>query len=152
MAYLILFAGLVLTLLAARVLARKQQNTSFDDSLRVEVDRPLNRELVALYELQESVDTALADLDEKNQAFSYLAQKLEKQRETVDFRLQQLERLISRAEAVLNSPASRTTVEPWRVRHEQVYSLSDQGKSIPDVAVELGIGRGEVELILGLRK
>jgi hypothetical protein len=153
MAYVVLFAGLLLALLAARELARKQQKNTFDEALRVEVDRPLNRELVALYELQESVEGALADLEEKTQVFGYLAARLEKQRETVDFRLQQMERLIARAEAVLNSPAgARNTDQPWRVRHEQVYSLHDQGRTVADVATELGIGRGEVELILGLRK
>lgn len=153
MAYMVLFAGLALALLAARELARKQQKNTFDEALRVEVDRPLNRELVALYELQESVESALADLEEKTQVFGYLAARLEKQRETVDFRLQQMERLIARAEAVLNSPAgTRTSDQPWRARHEQVYSLHDQGKTVADVATELGIGRGEVELILGLRK
>jgi len=153
MAYLVLFAGLALAVAAARMLARKQQKDTFDEALRVEVDRPLNRELVALYELQESVEGALADLEEKTQVFGYLAGRLEKQRETVDFRLQQMEKLIARAEAVLNSPANgRTSEKPWRVRHEQVYSLYDEGRTVADVATELGIGRGEVELILGLRK
>ncbi len=154
MAYVVLFAGLALALLAARQLAGKQQKDTFDEALRVEVDRPLNRELVALYELQESVEGALADLEEKTQVFGYLAGRLEKQRETIDFRLQQMERLIARAEAVLSSPASARTPadQPWRVRHEQVYSLYDQGRSVADVAAELGIGRGEVQLILGLRK
>ena len=153
MAYLLLFAGLALAVLAARMLARKQQKNSFDEVYRVEVDRPLNRELVALYELQESVESTLADLEEKTQVFSYLAGRLEKQRETVDFRLQQMERLIARAEAVLNSPhGNRTSEQPWRERHEQVYRHFDQGMTVADVATELGIGRGEVELILGLRK
>jgi hypothetical protein len=154
MAYLLLFAGLAIALLAARMLAKKQQkNSSFDEVYRVAVDRPLNRELVALYELQESVESALADLEEKTQVFSYLAGRLEKQRETVDFRLQQMERLITRAEAVLNSPhGNRASEQPWRERHEQVYHHFDQGMTVTDVATELGIGRGEVELILGLRK
>jgi hypothetical protein len=154
MAYVVFFAGLALALLAARMLVRKQQKDNFDEALRVEVDRPLNRELVALYELQESVESALADLEEKTQVFGYLASRLEKQRETVEFRLQQMERLIARSEAVLSSPAATRTSagQPWRVRHEQVYTLYDQGRSVPEVAAELGIGRGEVELILGLRK
>jgi hypothetical protein len=151
MAYLLLVAGLALAVWAAAKLAQKK-NEPFDDALRAEVDRPLNRELVVLFDLQESVESALAELDEKNQVFHHLVSRLEKQREAVEFRLQQLERLSSRAEAVLSKPAGTTVVEPSYNKHQQVYRLSDQGMDVPDVAVELGIGRGEVELILGLRR
>jgi paraquat-inducible protein B len=151
MAYVLLLAGLVLALAAATKLVQKKKEP-FDDALRAEVDRPLNRELVALFELQESVEAALAELDEKNQVFHHLVSRLEKQREAVEFRLQQLERLITRAEAVLNNPVNRAVPENGRIRHEQVYRLADEGKNVADVAMELGIGRGEVELILGLRK
>lgn len=152
MVYLLFFTGLVLTLLAARKLDKKKKEP-FDDALRAEVDRPLNRELVVLYQLQESVEANLAELDEKNQVFHHLVTRLEKQRETVDFRMQQLERLISRAEAVLNNPAGRAASEnPHRYQHQQVYQLYDRGLDVADVAVELGLGRGEVELILGLRR
>ncbi|MDW7651472.1 MAG: hypothetical protein SCK29_02610 [Bacillota bacterium] len=151
MAYLLLLAGLALSVWAAAKLTQKK-NEPFDDALRVEVDRPLNRELVVLYDLQESVESALTELDEKNQIFHHLVARLEKQRESVEFRLQQLDRLISRAEAVLNNPAGRSAAEPVRGNHQQVYRLSDQGKEVAEVAAELGIGRGEVELILGLRK
>lgn len=151
MAYLLFFAGLALALFAAAKLVQKKKEP-FDDALRAEVDRPLNRELVALYELQETVEAALNELDEKNQVFQHLVTRLEKQRESVEFRLQQLERLISRAEAVLHNPVNRTVPENGRLKHEQVYRLADEGKNVADVAMELGIGRGEVELILGLRK
>lgn len=151
MAYLLLIVGLALTFWAARSLVQNNR-VPFDDALRAEVDRPLNRELVTLYELQESVEAALAELDEKTQVFNYLAGRLEKQRETVDFRLQQMERLINRAEAVLNNPPGRAAIEPHRVRNEQVYKLYDGGMDVADVAAQLGMGRGEVELILGLRK
>lgn len=151
MAYILLLAGIALSLIAAGKLAQKKSEP-FDDVLRAEVDRPLKRELVALFDLQESVESALAELDEKNQVFHHLVARLEKQREAVEYRLQQLDRLISRAEAVLNKPVAREAYEPGRIMHQQVYQLYDQGKAVTDVAVELGIGRGEVELILGLRK
>lgn len=151
MAYLLLFVGLALSLLAARKLSEGKKEP-FDAALRAEVDRPLNRELVTMFELQESVESALEELDEKNQVFQHLVSRLEKQRESVEFRLQQMERLISRTEAVLSNTAERRTAEPRRVSHEQVYRLFDEGMNAADVAVELGMGRGEVELILGLRK
>jgi hypothetical protein len=151
MAYLLLLVGLVLCLMASRQLVQKKK-ISFDDSLRTEVDRPLNCELVTLYELQGSVEDALQELDEKNQVFNHLVSRLEKQRETIDFRLQQMERLIGRTEAVLNNPPGRNDTQTRRFQHEQVYSLYDQGLEVADVALKLGIGRGEVELILGLRK
>lgn len=152
MVYLLFFTGLVLTLLAARQLNNIEKKP-FDDALRAEVDRPLNRELVVLYQLQESVEANLAELDEKNQVFQHLVTRLEKQRETVDFRMQQLERLISRAESVLSNPAGRTIPDnPHKYQHQRVYQLFDRGMEVADVAMELGLGRGEVELILGLRR
>ncbi|MBS3898547.1 MAG: hypothetical protein KGZ54_09300 [Dethiobacter sp.] len=151
MVYFLLLIGLALALLASAKLVQKNREP-FDDALRAEVGKPLNRELVILFELQESVEAALAELDEKNQVFQHLVSRLEKQRAAVEHRLQQLERLISRAEAVLNNPVARVAPEGDRYRREQIYRLADQGKDVADMAVELEIGRGEVELILGLRK
>ncbi|MCW3488725.1 DUF6115 domain-containing protein [Dethiobacter alkaliphilus] len=151
MPYLLFFVGLALALTAAFKLTQKK-NEPFDDALRAEVDRPLNRELVALFELQESVESALSELDEKNQVYHHLVTRMEKQREAVEFRLQQLDRLISRAEAILNNPVSRPETTTGRVRHQEVYRLKDEGCDVADIAAQLGIGRGEVELILGLRR
>ena len=151
MAYLLLLVGLAMVAVAATKLVQKK-NEPFDDALRAEVDRPLNRELVALYELQESVETALSELDEKNQVFHHLVSRLEKQRESVEYLLQQLERLIGRAEAVLNNPVARAESETGRFKHQKIYQLKDQGSDVATIAAQLGIGRGEVELILGLRR
>ena len=152
MIYLLLFLGLVLVAFAAWNLSPKQQTSFFDDSLRTELTRPINNELVALYELQESVNTTLAEIEDKNQVFNHLAIRLEKQKETINLRMQQMEKLICRTEAVLNNTQAKTFANDSRFKHDQVYNLFDQGNNITEVAQELGIGKGEVELILGLRK
>lgn len=151
MAYLLLLAGVAMAVTAAVRLAEKQKEP-FDRALHSEVHKPLNHELVALFELQETVESALTELDEKNQVFQHLVTRLENQRQAVEFRLQQLERLIARTEAVLKNPVAKSSTEPGRVNREQVYDLVDKGMDVTDVATELHLGRGEVELILGLRK
>ena len=41
--------------------------------------------------------------------------------------------------------------EPIDPRHQEVYTLADQGAAAPDIARQLNRPRGEVELILALR-
>lgn len=41
---------------------------------------------------------------------------------------------------------------PLNPRHLKIFELADQGWNITDIAREINVGRGEVQLILGLRR
>lgn len=62
-------------------------------------------------------------------------------------------------EALLGkAPAAEAAVKPAAPArasnplHDQVYSLQDSGKEVLDICAATGLEKGEVELILGLRK
>jgi hypothetical protein len=62
-------------------------------------------------------------------------------------------------EALLGkAPAADATAKPApsgrasNPLHDQVYSLQDSGKEVLDICAATGLEKGEVELILGLRK
>jgi TolA-binding protein len=154
MQYVILLLGLALAALAAYMLKREQETgmEDFDKLLREEMDRPINRELVALYELQETVERALAELEEKNGVFSQLLLRYEKHREEIESRLQQLDNLQRELQQYKSSFGRREETETVRPKHQEVYRFYDQGMSIAEIASLTGMGRGEVQLIIGLRK
>ena len=52
------------------------------------------------------------------------------------------------------SPAAAPKPAPRAANplHDQVYTLQDSGKELLDICAATGLEKGEVELILGLRK
>lgn len=65
-----------------------------------------------------------------------------------DARIRELRSLMERSGPGGPPPPPR----PSNPLHDRVYALADGGKSIMDIGVETGLERGEIELILGLRK
>ena len=70
-----------------------------------------------------------------------------------DQKKRELEALIGKTAtgtaAASERPAATRASNPL---HEQVYTLQDSGKEILDICAATGLEKGEVELILGLRK
>ena len=147
MPYLLLLLGLCLAFLAAAHL-RKTPKDSFDETLHAKLEGPLNSDLVTLVALQELMESNLQELQEKNEMLQYLLVQQEKQRESSALQLQQLEKLLQQFTDAAE-PAHVGPSNDWQ--QEQVYKLADQGLSVAEVAARLGLGRGEVELILGWR-
>src|SRR6516162_3862444 len=50
------------------------------------------------------------------------------------------------------APSPPPAARPANPLHHQVYTLQDSGKEILDICAATGLEKGEVELILGLRK
>ncbi|NLZ39602.1 MAG: DUF2802 domain-containing protein [Firmicutes bacterium] len=147
MPYLLLLLGLGLAFLAAAHLKNFPQDF-FAERLYGKSE-PFDRDLTALLALQELMENNLRELQEKNEMLQYLLVQLEKQRESSALQLQQVEDLLRQ----FTNSAAPTSMGPANDgRKEQVYKLIDQGFSTAEVAAELGLGRGEVELILGLRR
>ena len=72
-----------------------------------------------------------------------------------DQKKRELEDLLARAggpAAAPADPAPAPAARPSNPLHTQVYSLQDSGKEILDICAATGLEKGEVELILGLRK
>ncbi|HHX73857.1 MAG TPA: DUF2802 domain-containing protein [Firmicutes bacterium] len=149
MPYLVLVLGLVLVFLAAFMLGQKREEPGGERS-NSEVMPPLaGRETETVLQLAEMVESALAELDEKKLVLQNILSRYEEHRAAIEQRLQLLDRLQDR-QAQENGEAPGNESAAFRL-HRQVYALSDQGASVAEISASLGMGRGEVQLILSLR-
>ncbi len=57
-----------------------------------------------------------------------------------------------RAEADSRASEQKPVARPALPLHEKVYALKDEGRELSDICSATGLEKGEVELILGLRK
>lgn len=97
-----------------------------------------------LTEIQDLSREHIARLDTKIRMLNQLLLECDQKKS-------ELEALLGKApsaEAPAKSPAAR----PSNPLHDQVYSLQDSGKEVLDICAATGLEKGEVELILGLRK
>ena len=72
----------------------------------------------------------------------------EEHRAAIEQRLEQLNKQLKQPQGNDDVPGKEN---PALHIHRQVYALSDRGSSVAEIAAALGLGRGEVQLILSLR-
>jgi hypothetical protein len=99
-----------------------------------------------LTEIQDLSREHIARLDTKIRMLNQLLLECDQKK-------RELEELLGRAGGTAPSaePAAAPT-RPANPLHTQVYSLQDSGKELLDICAATGLEKGEVELILGLRK
>ena len=99
-----------------------------------------------LTEIQDLSREHIARLDTKIRMLNQLLLECDQKK-------RELEALIGKTAtgtaAASERPAATRASNPL---HEQVYTLQDSGKEILDICAATGLEKGEVELILGLRK
>ena len=101
-----------------------------------------------LTEIQDLSREHIARLDTKIRMLNQLLLECDQKK-------RELEELLARAGAPPAPPPADPAAPPARPPnplHTQVYSLQDSGKEILDICAATGLEKGEVELILGLRK
>ena len=98
-----------------------------------------------LTEIQDLSREHIARLDTKIRMLNQLLLECDQKK-------RELEELLGKAPA---ADAAAKPASPGRAPnplHDQVYSLQDSGKEVLDICAATGLEKGEVELILGLRK
>lgn len=99
-----------------------------------------------LAEIQDLSREHIARLDTKIRLLNQLLAECDQKK-------RELEALLGRsgtsAPAKPGSPAPVRSANPL---HDQVYALQDSGKNVFDICTATGLEKGEVDLILGLRK
>jgi hypothetical protein len=104
-------------------------------------DAPARAELERLLaEIQDLSREHIARLDTKIRLLNQLLLDCDRKQK-------ELEALLSRAPA---PPA--VAARPANPLHDQVYALHDSGKNLLEICGATGLEKGEVELILGLRR
>lgn len=108
-------------------------------------------------EFEEKMDKKIESINKRNKS-------LEKTISEIDSRLITIDSIVAslpRTNGIVSKPVIKieevklTTAKDKREReilHNQIYRLSDEGLSIDEIAQRTKLGKGEVRLILGLRK
>src|SRR6185503_12687220 len=99
-----------------------------------------------LTEIQDLSREHIARLDTKIRMLNQLLLECDQKK-------RELEELLGKSEAAAApEPTAKNSARASNPLHDQVYSLQDSGKEILDICAATGLEKGEVELILGLRK
>jgi len=106
-----------------------------------------------LTEIQDLSREHIARLDTKIRMLNQLLLECDQKK-------RELEALLGKVGPIDPTPGRSASAEPTAKNsarasnplHDQVYSLQDSGKEILDICAATGLEKGEVELILGLRK
>ncbi len=149
-AYFILagFAVLIAVLLSLRFLRRRAA-----DGLRPGTFGPPGPDMKAELEhlLAEIRDTSREEIARLDTRMRLLRQLLAE----CDGKAKELEALLGRPARPGSASAPAEAPPPARPSnplHDQVYALLDSGKDLQEIGAATGLEKGEVELILGLRK
>ncbi len=99
-----------------------------------------------LTEIQDLSREHIARLDTKIRMLNQLLMECDQKK-------RELEALLGKAGGTAAESAPKAPpAKASNPLHDQVYSLQDSGKEILDICAATGLEKGEVELILGLRK
>ncbi|MEW6095467.1 MAG: hypothetical protein AB1567_02920 [bacterium] len=131
----------------------------------MEFYRPLENEFKKMQVSNERMMAEFEDkIDKKIDSINKKGKGLEKTIGEIDSRLITIDSMVSslpRTEGIVPKPLIKTEeVKPItpkdkrgrEILHNQIYKLSDEGLSIDEIAQRTKLGKGEVRLILGLRK
>lgn len=161
MAYFTLILGLAITLYAAVALYRRtpvpveepgaespEKEAVVSSAFTPLAAAPPDGTLV--YELKEKVEEHLAELSKQKELITHLALRVEKKLEAAEERKFRG----NPVPAAAGGEGSQTGVDSLeRLRlFNDVYLMYDHGVPIAEIARQVERGKGEVELILGLRK
>ena len=95
-----------------------------------------------LTEIQDLSRAHIARLDTKIRMLNQLLLECDQKK-------RELEALLGKSVEPAEKPAAPRASNPL---HDQVYTLQDSGKELLDICAATGLEKGEVELILGLRR
>ena len=98
-----------------------------------------------LTEIQDLSREHIARLDTKIRMLNQLLLECDQKKK-------ELEALLGKAPGAAPEAPAKNSTRASNPLHDQVYSLQDSGKEILDICAATGLEKGEVELILGLRK
>ena len=110
-----------------------------------------------LAEIENEIDKKIEPVNKKNKSLEKTLSEIESRLITVDSMVSSL----PRTEGVIAKPVLKTEEAKLptnkdkknrEILHSQIYKLSDEGLSIDEIAQRTKLGKGEVRLILGLRK
>ncbi len=131
----------------------------------LELYKPIENEFKKMQISNERMMTEIEDkIERKIEPINKKNKSLEKTLSEIESRLIMVDSMVSslpRTEGVIAKPVLKTEEAKLptnkdkknrEILHNQIYKLSDEGLSIDEIAQRTKLGKGEVRLILGLRK
>ena len=137
-----LFVAIVLPRLRRRRTGGAEPMGTFD---RAAIKGPREELERLLTDIQDLSREHIARLDTKIRMLDQLLLECDRKK-------RDLEALLGRDPAAGTPAPPPAPMRPANPLHEQVYSLKDSGKEVADICTATGLEKGEVELILGLRR
>ena len=128
------------------------------------LDKPFNLSLAQQRSVERQMNSALVELAEMARQITgqldTRAARLSALLDDADRKIEQLKQLTQQVQTPVNScsppapdPGPRQSPpEPEDARHREVYDLADEGLAPAEIAAKIGRPRGEIELILALRR
>ncbi|MBS4021270.1 MAG: hypothetical protein KGZ79_02450 [Dethiobacter sp.] len=161
MAYFLIFAGIILTVCSFGTVCRKNNGlpttalpfgegdkakgaVNFQDALFPAMQNAADSGM--LYELKEKVEARLAELSEQKELVTHLMLRVEKRLSSGEDKAVEKPTRHARED---NIP-SADYLERARL-HNDIYLLHDLGVPLAEIARQVRRGKGEVQLVLGLR-
>lgn len=156
--YILLIAGLLVVFFAV-YMPRKKLSAQYKkqdeelfkpDAVRQNLD-------IIFVQLQEFSRDSIARMDTKIRIMTQLLQEVDQKTRRLDALIKRAEELKAEGNPAFTS-GPQTSISPQAApqsaaytAHQKVYDLYDKGFPPVEIAKELGIDRGEVELIINLR-
>lgn len=176
MIYVILILGLVIIYCSFKVEKIKtvsKSNNDFDSLIENSSDKFYEREILKSYveletrvlELEDIVSSLEKKLDEKSNEIKLLYEKIENDIEDLEKNTECHENdieLITKSDDNLteenksflnnNQEDLSLNIDNKDLKNKEILSLYKEGKSVDEIASELGMGKGEILLRIGLQK
>lgn len=158
MPYVLLALGILVSLYGAKLLLKSTQEpeppVTSSPAPPVDGEREVFEKILTckmeegtedgqLYDLKEQVESRLAELNQQKELVTHLMLRVEKKLEREEGPMQGKE---DPGEDIFNLD----NLERARL-HNDIYLLYDQGVPLVEIARQLGRGKGEIQLVLGLR-
>lgn len=138
---------------SARITAEFQEKIDYLESLMMTVDRKIEQ-LETVQSMPMSQPPLPTRPEPPDEDFPVMPEFDEPDREPVSPPVKIARKPAAAKEVGLkkDKPASAPPEKQHRTKQELIYEMSDQGKGVTEIAKKLGIGVGEVKLILDLKQ
>jgi hypothetical protein len=153
MVYLILLAGLIITAYCVTVFLKEDIDDSDEGFCKLlSAEGGTSMYGSVLFDLKEKVETELAETRRQKELVIGLLLRMERQLENTGQPFSGNDESGEKA-----TPEKEGADETLRVMERahlfnSVYLMHDRGMALTEIAKQAGLGKGEIELILGMRK
>lgn len=153
MAYVVILLGLVLIGLSGPQAWRQWREDRLDLIHRLEAERDHLRRQLDELAAQGKKTPVVENMETLQEQVGLLTENIADAMTQLNRMEQKMVQLLSTGKPLANNPfGQELTAAQQNAFFQEVYKAYDQGKDITEIAKQFGKGKGEIQLILGLRR